>query len=42
MCKSEYKMFSVRSMEKDITHSSSILGWNILFMKPILGDLKGY
>lgn len=23
-------------------HNSSILGWKILFMKPILGDLNGY
>lgn len=24
------------------THISSILGWKILFMNPMLGDLKGY
>jgi hypothetical protein len=29
-------------ISRNFTHSSSILGWKILFMNPMLGDLNGY
>lgn len=32
----------IQRRREQATHISSMLGWKILFMKPILGDLNGY